>query len=135
MKTSRKILIWITGAGAVFALTAIGIATIRAQADQGQGNTPAQAGPRRPGPGAGRGFGGTFGGGSFAGGLMPRVRDLTDAQREQMKAIADRWGRWVWLSLSFLSPPISPLSSRADTAVLLRRQPHHTHPPESCKIP
>jgi len=91
MKTSRKMLIWITGAGAVFALTAIGIATIRAQADQGQGgNSPVQAGPRRPGPGGGRGFGGPFGGGPFAGPLMPRVRDLTDAQREQMKAIADR---------------------------------------------
>ena len=91
MKTSRKINVWVTGAAAAVALTAVGVSTIRAQTDQGQGMPPPQAGPRRPGPGGDSGLRGPFGGGPFGDGpLIPRVPDVTDAQRQQMRAIVDR---------------------------------------------
>jgi Spy/CpxP family protein refolding chaperone len=84
--TSRRIIQWVAGSTAAVALTAIGVATIRAQSGQTHG-PPAQTDQRRPG--GGRGFGGPFGGGP-GGPLIPRVPDLTDAQREQIRAIADR---------------------------------------------
>ena len=90
LNTSQVIIRWVAGTAAAMVLTAAGATAIRAQADPNQTPPSGQARPPRPGPGGGRGFGGPFGGGSLDGPLMPRVPDLTDAQRDQMKAIADR---------------------------------------------
>jgi Spy/CpxP family protein refolding chaperone len=84
---SRRIIQWVAGSITAVALTAVGIATIRAQSGQIQGTPPAQTDQRHPR--GGRGFGGPFGGGA-GGPFIPRVPDLTDAQRDQIKAIADR---------------------------------------------
>lgn len=90
MITSQKNFRWVAGAAAAIALTVVGVAAMRAQAGPNQAPPSGQARPPRPGPGGGRGFGGPFGGGPLGGALMPRVPDLTDAQRDQMRAIADR---------------------------------------------
>jgi len=84
---SRRIIQWVAGSTAAVALTAVGIATIGAQSGQTQGTPPAQTDQRRPG--GGRGFGGPLGGGAGRP-FIPRVPDMTDAQRDQIRAIADR---------------------------------------------
>ena len=89
MITSQKNFRWVAGAAAAIALTVVGVAAMR-QAGPNQAPPSGQARPPRPGPGGGRGFGAPFGGGPLGGGLMPRVPDLTDAQRDQMRAIAER---------------------------------------------
>jgi protein CpxP len=75
-------------------IIAIGVVSFTplTSAAQDQGATaPAMGGPRRGGPGGFQGRGGRFGGpmgGPMALGIDPR--DLTDSQREQVKAIRER---------------------------------------------
>jgi Spy/CpxP family protein refolding chaperone len=89
-KTWTRAFASLAGAAAI-AVGVISYAPLAGAAQDQHQNPPAEGrfgGPRRGGPGGPGGRGGRFGGGPMALGLDPR--DLTDAQRDQIKAIHER---------------------------------------------
>jgi len=84
-KTQRTIR-WVTGAVVGMAILSVVGSIIFVQAHASQAAPPGRTGPRRPGPGGPAGPGRMFGPGVF----RPRIPDLTDAQREQIRGITER---------------------------------------------
>lgn len=84
MDKTQLIIRWLTAGAVGVIMIVAGAAITVAQDNPTQGPPPGRFG----GPGGGRG--GPFGGGPMGpGALLPRVPNVTDAQRDQLKSIAD----------------------------------------------